>query len=265
MKSKELNLNASNTSGARANIAYGNILDQKRYIYALNFIRDKDVLDCACGIGWGACLLANGGAKSVVGLDLSPNAIESARVFYSAVNNKFILGTLSDIDSDAEFDVITSFETLEHVDDPVSFLKSLRKTLKPGGLLLLSTPNGYCFKYEKDKPYNPYHLNEFTKEELFELLGKAGWCVNEYMGQYPIQENSEEVITYRNFIRRYWSNNKLAQKYGLFFRVLNRVYTQFYGAFGDPAHKTDCNPVLIKSRFEPAYHFVIAHSIIDFE
>ena len=52
MKSKELNINASNISGARANVSYGNILDQKRYIYALNFVRGKDVLDCACGIGW---------------------------------------------------------------------------------------------------------------------------------------------------------------------------------------------------------------------
>lgn len=265
MKSKELNLNASNISGARANISYGNILDQKRYIYALNFIRGKDVLDCACGIGWGSYLLANGGAKSVVGVDLSPYAIESAQVFYSAENIKFILGSVDDMDSDTKFDVITSFETLEHVDNTVDFLVSLRKTIKQDGLLMLSTPNSYCFKYEHDKPYNPYHLDELAKDKLFQLLEEAGWCVDKYMGQHPIQVESEEVIAYRNFIKRYWRNNKLSKKYGLLYRILNRVYTQFTGSSGDPAHKADCNPVLIKAGFEPAYHFIIAYPMIDFQ
>jgi 2-polyprenyl-3-methyl-5-hydroxy-6-metoxy-1,4-benzoquinol methylase len=259
MKSKELNSNASNISGARANVSYGNILDQKRYIYALKFVRGKDVLDCACGIGWGSFLLANGGAKSVVGVDLSPSAIESALVFYSAENIKFVLGAASDIDLNIKFDIITCFETLEHVDDPIYFLKNLKKNLKPGGMLILSTPNGFCFKYDKDKPYNPYHLDEYTKDDLFRALEQAGWCVDKYMGQHPIQADSEDVITYRNFIRRYWSINKLVQKYGLFYRILNRIYSQFAGSFGDPAHKTDCNPVLINAGFEPAYHFVIAH------
>lgn len=85
MKGSEINSNAKNTSGARADISYGNIYDQKRYFYALNFIREKDVLDCVCGIGWGSCLIANGGAKSVTGIDLSAVAIESAKEYYSAI------------------------------------------------------------------------------------------------------------------------------------------------------------------------------------
>ena len=263
MKSKEINLNASNISGARANVSYGNIFDQKRYIYALNFVRGKDVLDCACGIGWGSFLFANGGARSVVGVDLSPNAIESAQVFYSAENIKFVLGAASDIDFDEKFDIITSFETLEHVDDPIFFLKNLRKNLKPGGLLILSTPNGFCFKYDKDKPYNPYHLDEFTKDELFRLLEQAGWCVDKYMGQHPIQADSEEVVAYRNFTKRYWNNNKYSQKYGLFYRILNRVYTELTSSSGYTSPKIGCNPEQIKDGFEPAYHFVIAHSMAE--
>jgi len=263
MKSKELNIYASNTSGVRANVSYGNIFDQKRYFYALNFISGKEVLDCACGIGWGSCLIANGGAKSVVGVDLSPNAIESAQVFYSGENINYILGTVHDIDSDIKFDLITSFETLEHVDDPIDFLKSLKTSLKPDGLLLLSTPNAFCFKYDKDKPYNPYHLHEYTKGELFQLLEQAGWCVDKYMGQHPIQADSEEVFAYRKFIKRYWRNNKYSQKYGLVYRILNRIYTKLIGSPGDTSPKTGCNPVQIRDGYEPAYHFVTAHSVAE--
>ncbi len=182
MTSGKKNLNASNASGVRANISYGNILDQKRYIYALKYIKNKVVLDCACGIGWGTFLMANAGAKSVLGVDLSPNAIEAAERFYSADNLEFVKGSLGDVKSEMKFDIITSFETLEHVDNPVDFLKHLRIYLKPNGVLLLSTPNGYCFKDENDKPYNPYHLNEFKKDELLSLLVNSGWCVDDYLG-----------------------------------------------------------------------------------
>lgn len=259
MESKVLNINASNNSGVRSNVAYGNIMDQKRYIYALNFIVGKDVLDCACGVGWGTFLLANGGAKSVVGVDLSPNAIATARVFYSADNTKFIQGVLGEINLRANFDVITSFETLEHVDEPIAFLKSLRKYLKPDGLLMLTTPNSYCFKYARDKPYNPYHLDEFTKDELLQMLKEAGWVVDKYLGQHPIHAGSKEILEYRNFIRRYWRSTKLAGKYGIFYRILNRIYLQFTGLRNiDPAHKGDCNPMIISEGFEPACHFIIA-------
>lgn len=259
MKSSERNLSAKNTSGARANVSYGNIFDQKRYFYALNFIRDKDVLDCACGIGWGSCLLANGGAKSVTGVDLSDVAIQSAQTFYSADKLKFIFGTANDIDPDVKFDVITSFETLEHVDDPIDYLKSLKKHLKPGGLLLLSTPNGFCFKHEQDKPYNPYHLDEFTKDELLRLLEQSGWRCDKYLGQHPMKADSDEVVDYRNFTKSYWSANKYSQKYGLLYRILNRVYTELASAKVYSSPKTGVDPVPIENGFEPAFHFIIAH------
>jgi len=258
MKSSALNLNAENNSGARANISYGNIFDQKRYFNALNFIREKDVLDCACGIGWGSCLLANGGAKSVVGVDLSPNAIESAERFYSANNLKFTLGTADDIDSDIKFDVITSFETLEHVDDPIVFLKSLKARLKPGGLLLLSTPNGFCFKNDKDRPYNPYHIEEYTKDELLRLLDQSGWVVDKYMGQKPMKADSQDVINYRNFIRSYWRTNKYSDKFGFLYRILHRLFSEISPVTTDTSPRTGVNPEPIEEGYEPAFHFIIA-------
>lgn len=263
MKSKILNLKATNESGVRPDVSYGNILDQKRYIYSLNYIMGKDVLDCASGVGWGTFLLANGGAKSVVGVDLSPVAIETANMYYSSDKVKFIPGSIDEIDLGIKFDVITSFETLEHVDEPVNFLKALRGSLKPDGLLLLSTPNGYCTKYEVDKPYNPYHLDEFTKDELFQLLKEAGWSIDKYLGQHPIQEGSEEVVKYREFNKRHWDNMRRAKKYGLLYKIFNRIRAQIFGLSSDPAQSSDCNPVLIKTGFQPVYHFVIAHAISE--
>ena len=256
MKGSELNSNAENTSGARANISYGNIYDQKRYFHALNFTRDKDVLDCACGIGWGSCLIANGGAKSVTGIDLCSIAIESAKEFYSSSNLKFVLGTSNDFDETTKFDVITSFETLEHVDDPINFLKSLKKVLKPGGVLLLSTPNGHCLKHDHTKPYNQYHVEEYTKEELIKLLEQSGWILKKYMGQKHMRANSKEVSNYRNFTKNYWLNNKYSNKFGLMYKIINRVFNIISSNI-DPA-KTHTDPVEVENGYEPAYHFIIA-------
>jgi len=263
MKSKILNINAKNETGVRPNVAYSNMLDQKRYMYALNFIRDKDVLDCASGVGWGSFLLANGGAKTVVGLDLSPIAINTSKLYYSSSNVDFILGDLSEIDLNKKFDVITSFETLEHVDNPLDFLRCLKKNIKPNGLLLLSTPNGYCTKNEGEKPYNPYHSEEFTRDELFQLLEKAGWCVDKYMGQHPIQEGAKDVMIYRDFNRQYWNAMRRIEKYGLFYRIFNKFRSRFFGLSSDPAQRYHCNPELIKSGFQPVYHYVMAHPMSE--
>ena len=119
----ELNKNAANTSGARSDHSYGNILDQKRYIFALKYVHDKKVLDCACGVGWGSFLMASAGAREVYGIDISEAAINSSKLFYYNENINYIKGTPYDLPQDYKFDLITSFETIEHVENPLGFLK----------------------------------------------------------------------------------------------------------------------------------------------
>ncbi len=80
---KKLNQIASNQSGVRANVMYGNILDQERYIKSLSYVKNKDVLDCACGIGWGSYLIANVGANHVTSVDLSEEAISAAKNYFN--------------------------------------------------------------------------------------------------------------------------------------------------------------------------------------
>lgn len=83
--------------------------------------------------------------------------------------------------ADATFDVITSFETLEHVPDAEAMLRELRRVLRPDGTLVLSTPNRSFRESE-----NPYHVQEFTADELRTLLYQYFGAVTIY-GQRPSQ------------------------------------------------------------------------------
>lgn len=257
MKNHEtLNKIASNQSGARSDFLYGNILDQKRYIYALNFVHGKKVLDCACGVGWGANLMANAGAQKVVGLDVSEDAISTANKYYSEKRVFYQCATPSQIDASDKFDVITTFETIEHVEDPLEFLISLKKLSHHETVCLLSTPNAYCFKREDDKPYNHYHFMEYTKNDLLVLFNNSGWLVDEYRGQHPINSNSNMVIEYRRFIKTYWKESMRADRYGIAYKVLKKISRTFFSKpLKEPAHLSDCNPVVIEAGFQPAYHF----------
>jgi SAM-dependent methyltransferase len=98
----------------------------------------------------------------------------------------------------ASIDVITSFETLEHIPDYPVFLSELRRVLKPNGLLLLSTPNALITKPVNGIPFNPYHIREFTPEELrtalaahFNEVELFGQCVAENFRPCPYWETKE--------------------------------------------------------------------------
>ncbi len=143
-----------------------------RYLYASQFVRDKDVLDIACGEGYGSHLLA-GLAKSVTGVDISQEAVDFAKHRYSKDNLRFLAGSAESIPVDAEnfFDVIVSFETIEHIgeDSQKKFMKEVQRLLKDPGVFLVSSPNKY---YYSDVPNykNKFHLKEFYEKEFKDFL-----------------------------------------------------------------------------------------------
>lgn len=137
-----------------------------RYELAKSFVRDKKVLDIACGSGYGSNILSMAGAKSVCGVDISYAAVENARKKFT--NNNLIYKTgdaenLTDLESD--FDLAVSFETIEHLKNPEKFLDGIKKALKNDGLFLVSTPN-----FEVSGNKNPYHVKEYTRTEFDSLL-----------------------------------------------------------------------------------------------
>lgn len=137
-----------------------------RYKFALPFVRGKNVLDIACGEGYGSAGLMAGGAQSVVGVDIDPETVEHARRKY---NLQARVGSAESIPAeDNEFDVIVSFETIEHVENPEGFLDECVRVCRPGGKVIISTP---CKEnYLTDKISNEFHVSEMTAEEFAACL-----------------------------------------------------------------------------------------------
>lgn len=147
-----------------------------RYRFAAERIAPGSrVLDVACGVGYGSGMLSEAGLD-VVGLDCDRKLVERAGVAWPAV--QFVHGDALELPFDDEtFDAVVSFETIEHVTDAEAFLGQLRRVLRPGGLLLCSTPNiRYTF-------HPAFHLKEYRPEEFFTLVEGTFGAV-ERCGQY---------------------------------------------------------------------------------
>nr|HRC86310.1 class I SAM-dependent methyltransferase [Thermoanaerobaculia bacterium] len=149
----------------------------ERYRKALPYVGGKRVLDIACGSGYGSRMLLDAGAREVVGVDLSPEAVGYAEATYGCPGLRFVASDAMSFEGGG-FDVITSFETLEHVPDPRLFLATLRSRLGPGGLLLLSastvpTSDLYVF-----------HLHDFDADELRRLVREAGLEICDELEQH---------------------------------------------------------------------------------
>lgn len=138
-----------------------------RYLRAGALAPGKRVLDVACGMGYGSALLART-AQSVLGLDIDEEMIALARQTYRAENLRFDLHDLHQPLPCGPYDLITSFETLEHVRDASLCVANLAGGLAEGGTLMVSVPNGTKEAHGgRDKPYHRVH---FTPEEFERLL-----------------------------------------------------------------------------------------------
>ncbi len=139
-----------------------------RYRFAQPFVAGKRVLEIACGTGFGCRMLAEGGARSVVGIDVTAEAVAAAACSFGSSQISFIQGDGTALPfEDGTFDLVTSFETIEHIPRYEVFLKELRRVTREGGQLILSTPNVLV---TSRYPRNPFHVHEFTPDELQELL-----------------------------------------------------------------------------------------------
>jgi lipopolysaccharide biosynthesis protein/SAM-dependent methyltransferase len=142
-----------------------------RYQLATTLTAGRDVLDIACGEGYGADILATM-AKSVIGVDISPEAIEYAKSCYQDPRMSFRVGSATDIPiPDASVDMVVSFETIEHLEDHDRMMQELHRVLRPGGLLMISSPNKLEYS---DKPgySNRLHVRELYTEEFVTLVSR---------------------------------------------------------------------------------------------
>jgi ubiquinone/menaquinone biosynthesis C-methylase UbiE len=140
-----------------------------RYAIAAEYVKGKVVLDIACGEGYGSSLLSKS-ASAVMGIDIDVKTVNDASKKYLANNLKFTHGRVEEIPAaDNAFDVVVSFETLEHSSEHEKIFSELKRVLKPGGVLIISTPEK---KYYTDIPgfQNSFHLKEVYEHEFVKLL-----------------------------------------------------------------------------------------------
>lgn len=143
------------------------------YELALSFIKETDrVLEIGCGDGYGAILLSDSGAN-VVAIDVDNDSISYAKRKYDKENLSFELydGKVIDYPSQS-FDVIVSFQVIEHVTDVKAYLNNIKRLLKSEGLLIITTPNRTYRLTAEQKPWNEFHLREYDLHSLMkEVLG----------------------------------------------------------------------------------------------
>lgn len=134
-----------------------------RYRLAARLAAGRRVLDAASGEGYGTAMLAEAGAESVAGVDISAEAVAAARERYGLDYREADVAKLPF--EDGAFDLVVCFETIEHVEAPERVLAELRRVLAPDGALLISTPNK-----RESLVDNEFHVREFEPEEFIALL-----------------------------------------------------------------------------------------------
>jgi 2-polyprenyl-3-methyl-5-hydroxy-6-metoxy-1,4-benzoquinol methylase len=151
-----------------------------RYLFASQFTASKTVLDAACGSGYGSAILSESGAKKVVGIDNSSEAIEYCKKNYKKENLEFKKANCEKITLDTTFDVAISFETIEHLKNQDNFLAEIKRVLKDDGIFIVSTPNADTYPSD-----NPFHYKEFTESEFKLFLGKYFSNITIFYQYYP--------------------------------------------------------------------------------
>lgn len=141
------------------------------YRFAEKFIHDKRVLDYGCGSGYGSAQIATG-AACVDAVDVAADTIEYARTQFPRDNLRFhtILPDARLPFDDASMDTVLSFQVFEHVADTAHYLSEIRRVLVPGGQLVLATPDRSTRLLPFQRPWNRWHLHEYSASGLSALL-----------------------------------------------------------------------------------------------
>jgi glycosyltransferase involved in cell wall biosynthesis/SAM-dependent methyltransferase len=140
-----------------------------RYLLAREYAKGKDVLDIACGEGFGSAILAQA-ARSVVGVDIAAEAVRHATLSYQVENVEFRQGSCAEIPLDNNsIDLVVSFETIEHHDEHKAMMVEIKRVLRPDGVLIISSPDKNEYSILPNYR-NPFHVRELFKEEFEDLL-----------------------------------------------------------------------------------------------
>jgi len=151
------------------------------YKYSLGYVKEKKVLDYGCGSGYGTALISDA-CLQITGVDVSPEAIAHAKDHFSAPNLSYLQVNQIEVAPlpfpDSSFDVVLSFQVIEHVQNVSIFLQEIERVLVPGGCVLFSTPDRSSRLFSFQKPWNMWHLREYTQSQLYYELASQFSNVN---------------------------------------------------------------------------------------
>jgi len=141
-----------------------------RYRFAARFCENVKVLDAGCGSGYGTAEF--GGARSVTAVDVSADAVRHAKENFRRPGVTFLQASCESLPfADEAFELVTAFEVIEHLPNWQKLLTEAKRVLKPGGILLVSTPNkSYYAESRAAAGPNPFHTHEFEYEEFEQAL-----------------------------------------------------------------------------------------------
>lgn len=140
------------------------------YKFALPYVKGKKVLEVGCGTGYGTKLMSEA-AQHIDAIDASVQAIEYAKV--NNLSNRISFKVKSDFNYGLGlYDVVVSFQVVEHVLDDVLYMEGIYKALKPGGIFIVATPDRETRLFPWQKPWNEFHLREYSADELSKLLSQ---------------------------------------------------------------------------------------------
>lgn len=138
------------------------------YLDLLDHCAGAVVVDAGFGEGYGADLISRTAAH-VIGVDYDASAAAHVARRYPSVS--VLRGNLVTLPlASSSIDAVVNFQVIEHLWDQKQFLDECFRVLKPGGKLLISTPNRITFSPGLDTPLNPFHTRELSAAEMTELL-----------------------------------------------------------------------------------------------
>jgi ubiquinone/menaquinone biosynthesis C-methylase UbiE len=163
---------------------------QLRYRIAGQAIeKSYTVLDAACGSGHGSEVLAEKAGR-VVGIDISPQAVKYANQRHAAANVTYLTMDVTSMSfQDSSFDYGVGIETIEHLEDVTGYLSELKRVVRPGGRIVISTP-----RRKSEKPDTPFHVREYVFEEFLAELGEY-FVIDRVYGLYRTNQHSYKQLT----------------------------------------------------------------------
>jgi SAM-dependent methyltransferase len=168
------------------------------YLWAQPLAAGCAVLEVGCGEGYGTALLARS-ARQIVGIDYDALTVAHAQRNYPRA--RFVRANLAALPVPSRcVDVVMTLQVIEHVWDHGQFVRECLRVLRPGGLLLVTTPNRLTFSPGLDAPVNPFHTKEFSAAELAALLTAHGFILDETLGLHAGHRIAELDSKYDSFV-----------------------------------------------------------------